>query len=79
MWSLLNHPSTQSVLGVGLVLVTAYLGVQVLRSLRPSISKADTSQTDLAGGFEEMQREGDINAQELRNIKAVLERNPPRS
>lgn len=79
MWSLWNHPSTQAVLAAGLVLVAAFLGVRVLRSLRPSISKADTSQTSLTGGFEEMQREGDINALELRNIKAVLERNPPRS
>jgi hypothetical protein len=66
-------------LGIGTVLLIAYFGIRVTNALRPSSIKADTSQTDLARGFEEMQREGDINAHELRNIKAVLERNPPRS
>lgn len=76
--SVFSHPVMQAVIGIGLVFVSAYLGVLVIKSLRPSTPKADTSQTDLAGGFEEMRREGDINAQELRNIKAVLERNPPK-
>jgi len=79
MWALLNHPSTQAAFGIGMVFVIAYFGIRVTKSLRPSTIKADTSQSELARGFEEMRREGDINAQELRNIKAVLERNPPRS
>ncbi len=79
MWDLLNYPTTQAVVGIGLILVVTYFGFQVLAGLRPSIRKADTSETDLVSGFEEMRREGDINAQELRNIKAVLGRNPPKS
>ena len=75
----LRHPATQTVLGIGVVLVASYYGFRILMALRPSTSKADTSATDLVGDFEEMQTAGDISAEELRNIRAVLGRNQQQS
>ena len=72
MWDLLDIPVVQAILGVTLLLVAIYVGYRVIVALRPSTSKADTSVHDLLNDFEEMQLEGDINAQELRSIKALL-------
>jgi hypothetical protein len=75
MWDLLAHPTVRSVLVVVVVLVVAYIGFQVLFALRPKTSIADINPTELMTDFEEMQSGGDINEEELRNIKAVLGRN----
>jgi len=74
MWELLSQPSTRAFMAVVVLLVVVYAGVWVLKGLRPSTSKADTSAYGLAQKFQEMQHEGDIDGSELRKIKAVLER-----
>ena len=79
MWDLLGHPTVRAVLLIGFVLVVAYIGFQVVFALRPNSSIADTSPTELGSEFEEMRSGGDINEEELRNIKAVLGRDRPKS
>jgi hypothetical protein len=79
MWDLLGHPTVRAVLVIGFVLVVAYFGFQVIFALRPNTSTADTSPTDLLSDFEEMQSGGDINEEELRNIKSVLGRDRQQS
>jgi|694.fasta_scaffold01066_15 hypothetical protein len=79
MWDMLNGPAARAAVGIGLVMVITYLGVKFTRGLRHSTCKDDTSHTGLAAEFEEMQTEGDISPEELRNIKAVMERNRCRS
>lgn len=75
MWDLLAQPTVRSIIVVVIVLVVAYIGIQVLFALRPKTSTADINPTGLMTDFEEMQSAGDINEEELRNIRAVLGRN----
>jgi hypothetical protein len=79
MWNVLNHPTVRTAIAVGLVTVVAYVGLKCLMALRPSTIKNDTSPSGLDADFKEMQTEGDITQAELRNIKAVLERNRRKS
>ena len=72
MWEWLSQPAVQAILAVAVLLVTMAVGYQVLMRLRPTTIKDDTSVDHLAQNFEEMQLGGDINADELRKIKAVL-------
>jgi hypothetical protein len=74
MWDLLGHTYVRVVLVSAAVLVVAYAGLRVVLALRPKTSIDDTSPTDLMSDFEEMRSGGDINEEELRNIKAVLGR-----
>lgn len=75
MWDLLAHPTARSILMVVVVLVAAYVAIQLLLALRPKTSIGDINPTELMTDFEEMRSGGDINEEELRNIKAVLGRN----
>lgn len=72
MWELLSQPTVQAILAVAVLLVVVAVGYQVVVHLRPTTIKADTSVDHLAQNFEEMQLGGDIDADELRKIKAVL-------
>lgn len=76
MWELLDHPTVRAVLVLGVVLLIAYFGFQVIFALRPNTSTSHTNPTDLASEFEEMRSGGDISDEELRNIKSVLGRDP---
>ncbi len=74
MWDLLSQTKVQAALGtVGLLLVL-FMAHRVIEALRPSTSKDDTVDRDLGQDFEEMRLGGDINEEELRSIKAVLEK-----
>lgn len=79
MWEMLNGSAVRAGLGIGLVMVITYFGFRFTRGLRRSTCKDDTSLTGLTAEFEEMQIEGDISPEELRNIMAVMERNRRRS
>ncbi|MBX3423762.1 MAG: hypothetical protein KF752_19575 [Pirellulaceae bacterium] len=74
MRDFLNALSVRAALGFGLVFVLAYFGIRLIVLVRRSITTGDTSQTDLAAEFQEMRGTGDISAEELRNIQAVLGR-----
>ena len=65
-----------SVLGLMIVSLVAYF---VLSRLRDLSSEDHTLSTDLMKNFEEMQREGDIDEKEFRNIKSLLKKDtePP--
>lgn len=68
----LDSPVVQAMLGVAILLTVAYIGLQAVLALRPSTSKVDTYDENLAQNFEEMQLEGEISDEELRTIKSVL-------
>lgn len=72
MWDLLSRPAVQALLGLAVVMIAVYFAYRVIMSLRPSDSKADMSDLDLAKDFEEMRLGGDINEEELRSIKTVI-------
>ena len=74
MWDLLSQPKVQAVLSAAGVLIAIFVAYRVIEALRPSTSKDDTSGPDLARDFEEMRLGGDINEEELRSIRAVLEK-----
>ncbi len=72
MWELLQQPVAQALLSMAGLLIVVYGAYRVIEALRPSTCKADISDRDLAHDFEEMRREGDINEEELRSIRAVI-------
>jgi uncharacterized membrane protein len=72
MSDLFRPSALQAMLSVAGLLVVMYAAFRVIEVLRPSTSKDDMSDRDLASDFEEMQLEGDINEEELRSIRAVL-------
>ena len=72
MSDFLGQPSVQALLSVAGLLVMVYGAYRVIEALRPSTSKADISDRDLASDFEEMRLEGDIDEEELRSIRAVI-------
>jgi uncharacterized membrane protein len=74
MLDLLNQPTVQAALGVAGLLIVIFVSYHVIVALRPSTSKDDMSDRDLASDFEEMRLGGDIDEQELRSIRAVLGR-----
>lgn len=74
MWELLSQRHVQvglNVLALTAVLVVAYA---VIAAIRRSTSTSATDNRDLADDFEEMRLGGDINEEELRTIRAVLEK-----
>ncbi len=78
MWELLSQRHVQvalNVLALTTVLVVAYA---VIAAIRRSTSTSATDNHDLADDFEEMRLEGDINEEELRTIRAVLEKSQPK-
>ncbi len=72
MWVGLSSPIVHALLGVAILLTVVYVGLQAIIALRPSTSKVDTYDENLAQNFEEMQLEGEISDEELRTIKSVL-------
>ena len=74
MWELLNQRHfwiALNVLGLATVLIVAYVVIMAIRRLT---STNATDNRPLAQDFEEMRLEGDINEEELRSIRAVLEK-----
>ncbi len=74
MWDLLSQTKVQAALAAASLLIVLFVAYRVIEALRPSISKDDTVDRDLARDFEEMRLGGDIDAEELRSIRAVLEK-----
>jgi len=74
MWDLLSQTKVQAALGTVSLLLVLFVAYRVIEALRPATSKDDTIDRDLGQDFEEMRLGGDINAEELRSIKAVLEK-----
>lgn len=74
MWDLLSQTKVQAALGTVSLLLVLFVAYRVIEALRPATSKDDTIDRDLGQDFEEMRLGGDINAEELRSIRAVLEK-----
>jgi uncharacterized membrane protein len=74
MWDLLSQTKVQAALAAVSLLLVLFVAYRVIEALRPSTSKDDTIDRDLSLDFEEMRLGGDINEEELRSIKAVLEK-----
>lgn len=74
MWDLLSQTKVQAALGTVCLLLVLFVAYRVIEALRPATSKDDTIDRDLGQDFEEMRLGGDINAEELRSIMAVLEK-----
>ena len=72
MEDLIHSSAFQALLSVVSLLVVIFVAYRVIEAIRPSTSKDPMSDQDLASDFEEMQRGGDINTEELRSIRAVL-------
>lgn len=74
MWDLLSQTKVQAALGTASLLLVSFVAYRVIEALRAATSKDDTIDRDLRHDFEEMRLGGDINEEELRSIKAVLEK-----
>ena len=74
MWDLLSQTKVQAALAAATLLILLFVAYRVIEALRPATSKDDTIDRDVARDFEEMRLGGDINEEELRSIRAVLEK-----
>lgn len=74
MWDLLSQSKVQAALAAVSLLLVLSVAYRVLEAVRPSTSKDDTIDRNLGQDFEEMRLGGDINEEELRSIRAVLEK-----
>jgi uncharacterized membrane protein len=74
MWDLLSQTKVQAALAAASLLLVLFVAYRVIEALRPSTSKDDTIDRDLSQDFEEMRLGGDINEEELRSIRSVLEK-----
>lgn len=72
MNAILGHPAVPPIVSVAVLLVLAAIGLYVLRRVRGVTNTDHTNAADLVRNFEEMRREGDINAAEFRTISTVL-------
>jgi hypothetical protein len=72
MSAVLGHPAVPAVVSVAVLLIVAAISLHVLRRVRRATNIDHTSAVDLVRNFEEMRREGDINAAEFRTITSVL-------
>lgn len=72
MNAILGHPVIPAVVSIVVLLVVAAVCVHVLRRVRRVTNIGHTDAADLVRNFEEMRREGDINAAEFRTITSVL-------
>jgi len=70
--TVLGHPALPAILSVVVLLVVAAISLHVLRRMRRATNIDHTDAADLLRNFEEMRREGDINAAEFRTITSVL-------
>jgi len=72
MNAILGHPAVSATIGVAALLVVSAISLHLLRRVRRVTNIDHTNAADLVRNFEEMRREGDINAAEFRNITSVL-------
>lgn len=72
MNAILGHPAVPPIVSVAVLLGLAALALYVLRRVRRVTNIGHTNAADLVRNFEEMRREGDINAAEFRTITTVL-------
>ena len=72
MNAILGHPAVPPIVSVAVLLVLAAISLYVLRRVRRVTNIDHTDAADLVRNFEEMRREGDINAAEFRTISTVL-------
>lgn len=72
MNAILGHPAVPPIVSVAVLLVLAAISLYVLRRVRRVTNIDHTNAADLVRNFEEMRREGDINAAEFRTISTVL-------
>ena len=70
--AILGHPAIAAIVSVAVLLTVAAISLHVLRRVRRATNIDHTSAAELIRNFEEMRREGDINAAEFRNITSVL-------
>jgi hypothetical protein len=78
MSAVLGHPAVPAVVSVAVLLIVAAIGLHVLRRVRRATNIGHTNAADLVRNFEEMRREGDINAAEFRTITSVLRKKAAR-
>lgn len=79
MNAILGHPAAPAIVSVVVLLTVAAISVYVLRRVRRVTNIDHTGAADLVRNFEEMRREGDINAAEFRTITSVLRKKLARS
>jgi hypothetical protein len=72
MNAVLGHPAIPATISVVIVLMVVAVCLHVLRRVRRVTNIDHTDAADLVRNFEEMRREGDINAAEFRTITSVL-------
>ena len=72
MLEFVSQSNVQATVGIAVLSVVVYFGIQVAIRLRPTTIKPDTNIDALSQNFEEMQLEGDIDEAELRKIRAVI-------
>ena len=70
--AVLGHPAVPAIISVVVLLAAAAISLHVVRRVRRVTNIDHTNAADLVRNFEEMRREGDINAAEFRTITSVL-------